>query len=208
MTALEIDHVVLGVPDLDDAARRLEQDHGLLALPGGRHPGWGTANRIVPLGESYLELVTVVDADEAAASAFGRWVTAMLHGSAPALGWAARSDDLDALALRLRLDVATGSRTRPDGSVLTWRITGVAEAAADPSLPFLIAWGAGARLPGGTPVEHPAGPVRLVRLEVATDEGRWLAWTGGEVDGVRHVPGAGSTTRVVLQGDREIVLEA
>ena len=74
---------------------------GLASSAGGRHPGWGTANRIVPLGETYLELVTVVDEAEAAQSAFGRWVAASRPG-AP-FGWAVRTDDLDAVAARLGL---------------------------------------------------------------------------------------------------------
>ncbi len=45
-----IDHVVLAVSDLDEAAERLRRDHGLASVPGGVHPGWGTGNRIVPLG--------------------------------------------------------------------------------------------------------------------------------------------------------------
>jgi len=40
------------VADLRAAAQELEARHGLVAVEGGRHPGWGTANRIVPLGES------------------------------------------------------------------------------------------------------------------------------------------------------------
>jgi Glyoxalase-like domain len=74
--AAELDHVLVAVPDLAAAARVLEEEHGLTAIEGGRHPGWGTANRIVPLGDSYLELVAVVDAGEAARSPFGRWVAA------------------------------------------------------------------------------------------------------------------------------------
>ena len=47
--------------DLAAAAREIEARHGLASIEGGRHPGWGTANRIVPLGSSYLELVAVID---------------------------------------------------------------------------------------------------------------------------------------------------
>ena len=60
--------------DLAAAAEEIEARHGLASIEGGRHPGWGTANRIVPLGEAYLELVAVVDEAEAAQSPFGRWV--------------------------------------------------------------------------------------------------------------------------------------
>ena len=69
---LWIDHVVLACADLDVAAAHLLERHGLASVPGGRHPGWGTANRIVPLGGSYVELITVVDAEEALQSQFGK----------------------------------------------------------------------------------------------------------------------------------------
>ena len=38
---------------------------GLTVLEGGRHPGRGTANLIVPFGRQYLELLCIVDEDEA-----------------------------------------------------------------------------------------------------------------------------------------------
>jgi hypothetical protein len=43
----------------------MEGRYGLASIEGGRHPGWGTANRIIPLGDAYIELVTVVDDEEA-----------------------------------------------------------------------------------------------------------------------------------------------
>ncbi|MGE3812986.1 MAG: VOC family protein, partial [Candidatus Nanopelagicales bacterium] len=70
---LALDHVVVGVADLDRAQERL-RGLGLTALPGGSHPAWGTANRIVPLGSSYLALVAVVAPAVASTSAFGSWV--------------------------------------------------------------------------------------------------------------------------------------
>ena len=63
---LQIDHVLIAVADLADVAREIEARYGLASVEGGRHPGWGTANRIVPLGETYLELIAVVDEAEAA----------------------------------------------------------------------------------------------------------------------------------------------
>ena len=58
---LELDHVLIAVDVLDEAGRWIEERHGLTSIQGGRHTGWGTANRIVPLGGSYLELIAVVD---------------------------------------------------------------------------------------------------------------------------------------------------
>ena len=71
---MELDHVLIAVDDLEAAAKEVEERLGLASVAGGRHHGLGTANRIVPLGETYLELVAVVDDAEAAASGFGSWV--------------------------------------------------------------------------------------------------------------------------------------
>src|SRR3712207_8803163 len=108
--ALELDHVPIAVPDLAATAQELEVRHGLASIEGGRHPGWGTANRIVPLGEAYLELVAVVDEAEAAQSPFGRWVGAARPSLPRLLGWAVRTLELDDFARRLDLTVAAGSR--------------------------------------------------------------------------------------------------
>jgi hypothetical protein len=67
-----IDHAVLGVVDLDRAAVQLFERYGLSSVVGGRHPAWGTENRIVPLGESYLELLAVHDPAAAERSPVGR----------------------------------------------------------------------------------------------------------------------------------------
>ena len=76
---MELDHIVIAVTDLDVAASAYNEDHHLASIVGGRHPGWGTANRIVPLGDAYLELIAVVDEGEAVESMLGRWVA----GNAP-----------------------------------------------------------------------------------------------------------------------------
>ena len=109
---MEIDHVLIAVTDLAVASRELEEHHGLASIEGGRHPGWGTANRIVPLGDTYLELAAVVDKNVAVQTAFGRWVAG--EDSQPRLlGWAVRTDDLEPVARRLNLNIEDGSRTHP-----------------------------------------------------------------------------------------------
>ena len=69
--SVELDHILIPVGDLSSAVAKFEARYGLASVDGGRHAGWGTANRIVPLGQTYLELVAVVDPKEAAHSAFG-----------------------------------------------------------------------------------------------------------------------------------------
>jgi hypothetical protein len=202
---VELDHVLVAVPDLGSAAHELEARHGLTSIDGGRHPGWGTANRIVPLGESYLELVAIVDEEEAAGSAFGRWMANGAPGRP--LGWAVRTDDVDGAALRLGLEVGAGSRTASDGTVLRWRAAGIAEAAAEPALPFFLEWGEETPHHGRGPVAHPAAPAGIVSLVLQGDPGRIEAWLGPHRLPIVVRKGRPAVAAVVLQtAEGELVL--
>jgi hypothetical protein len=68
---LGIDHLVIAVDDADEAAAQLELEPGLAATGGGRHDTLGTVNRLIWLGESYLELIGVFDRRLAEASWLG-----------------------------------------------------------------------------------------------------------------------------------------
>ncbi len=185
---LEIDHLVLGVEDLDVASDALLEHHGLVALPGGRHPAWGTANRVVPLGSAYLELVAVVDPTVAAGSAFGSWVADMA-GRRGGWGWAVRTHDMAATAARLGLEVVPGSRVTPSGTELRWWLAGVPTAGSDRTLPFFIAWGEGTPLPGTAQADHPVGDARLGAISVETDPHRLARWLGANDLPVHVAPG-------------------
>jgi hypothetical protein len=197
------------VADLAAAAREIEARHGLASIEGGRHPGWGTANRIVPLGEAYIELVAVVDEAEAAQSPFGRWVAQAHPTLAEPLGWAVRTNKLDDVARRLGLVVATGSRAARGGQLLRWRSAGIEQAAAESSLPFFIEWGHGTTLPGHAPAPHPAGAVQIARLQLDGDPDRLAAWLGAHHLPITMLPGTPALTRIILTTTAgEIVLEA
>jgi hypothetical protein len=174
---VEVDHVLMAVADLAAAGHEMEFRHGLASIEGGRHPKWGTANRIVPLGDSYLELVAVVDPAKAAVSVFGRWVASGVSTDHP-IGWAVRTSQLDEIARRLGLPVHTGSRTTPGGDELHWRSAGIDEAAAAPCLPFFIQWAPQTPLPGQSSVRHPAGNAKISKLVLDADPGRLTAWLG------------------------------
>jgi hypothetical protein len=202
---LELDHVIIAVADLDAAAQAFGDRYGLAVVGGGRHAAWGTANAIVPLGETYLELITVVEPPVAAASTFGRWV-ASGRDDQP-IGWVVRTSALDTIAARLGLEPTEGSRTTPDGRVLRWRSAGTEVAAAQPTLPFFIEWGTDVEPPGRTPVTHPVGDVALERLVVAGDAERLAAWTGEAALPVLVRPGTPGVLNVVLAaGERQIVI--
>lgn len=92
---MRIDHVIYATSDLDAAAARLEREHGLVAVAGGRHDGMGTHNRIVPLAQGYVELLAVADAAEAASSALGAALLERLRDAGEGLmGWAVTVDDV------------------------------------------------------------------------------------------------------------------
>ncbi len=155
------DHVQVAVSDLDVAARTLREEHGLVAVAGGRHPGRGTANMIVPLGDSYLELIAVVDRGEAGGRPTSMRVARAVEQGRTFAVWSARVDDLDgaraALAARgLELpDATAGARLRPDGVELRWRMQELVPDARFSPLPFLIDWALPPELyPGALPARH------------------------------------------------------
>jgi len=190
MTGVAVDHLLVATADLDAAAAAAE-GLGLPVAAGGRHPGWGTANRIVPLGDAYLELVAVVEPGEAATSGFGSWVAAAPPGP---MGWAVRPGDLEATVSRLGLAVVPGSRAAPDGRTLRWRTAGVEHAALEPCLPFFIAWESGTPFPG-------AGGARIEveRIDLRGDAGRLTAWLDGAALPVSVRPGPAAVERIVLR---------
>ena len=191
---MELDHVLIACTDLEAAAREVEARVGLASVEGGRHRDWGTANRIVPLGRSYLELVAVVDAGVAAGSSFGRWVGDGATDAGRLIGWAVRTSDLDEVAGRLGLTVRSGSRMTPSGEELRWRSAGIDEAIAEPCLPFFVEWDEGVRLPG-TESPQPATISGLV-LEGSPD--RLAGWLGEHALPIRVLSGPAEVAAVVL----------
>src|SRR6266702_796771 len=125
---LGIDHLVVAVAVPDDAAAQLERELGLTSAGGGRHDTLGTFNRLVWLGDSYLELIGVFDRQLAERSWLGVPTLRMLElggGLAPwAIATAALAADLAALhAAGSDLGEAiAGERRRPDGALIRWRL--------------------------------------------------------------------------------------
>jgi len=192
---LQLDHVLFAVAA--SGTPRLHARYRLETYEGGSHPGWGTANWIVPLGDAYVELVTVVDEREASASAFGRWVAETVRGGGGPFGWAVRPDDLDATAARLGLDITDGSRTTPAGERIEWRSAGIDEAASRPWLPFFLEWRDQAAFPGKSARPPDAAIVR-VELEGDTDE--LSDWLGAHSLSIEVRRGGAGVTALVLDG--------
>jgi hypothetical protein len=180
MALLGVDHVVLACADPDATAAALETRLGLAATGGGRHDALGTMNRLVWLGDAYLELVGIFDSGLASQSWLGRPVAAALEGDHDGglVTWAIAVDDLD-VALRWAppdaglIGPVDGERRRPDGRTVRWRLVRPEEIA--PTAPFLIEhdleaaeWSPSERA-ARADEQHPlGGRARLASLEVQT----------------------------------------
>jgi hypothetical protein len=175
-----VDHVLLPVLDLEEGARRLHERFGLQSIAGGRHPKVGTANMIVPLGLQYLELIAIVDRQEADGSRMGRRLANALKEGRTFLAWALRTQDLDGVGGKLRAagwnlpPVIEGSRNRPDGRVLRWRTQDIETGGEPSAIPFVIEWRVPDGLhPGEVEATHRGGATALRRVVVgARDPGR------------------------------------
>ncbi|MDX6618565.1 MAG: hypothetical protein QOK36_951 [Gaiellales bacterium] len=193
---MRIDHAIIGTREIDAVADRLWERHGLASLPGGRHRGWGTHNRIVPLGGSYLELIGVADENEALRDPWGRWLLAHAATSDPLMGWCCETGDLERLAHRLGLALERGEREGPDGTRLTWRLAG-REAAAGSKRPFFIAWDEPELRPGLLSAPHAVEVRGISRVEVGGRAGDLQGWVGAGVP-VRALGGGGGLQAVVI----------
>ena len=187
---MRLDHVIYGTSDLDAASARIEAELGLEVLPGGRHVGQGSHNRIVPLGPGYLELLAIADRAEAEASPIGRLLLDRLAGDDGLIAWAVSGVDVPAVAERLGSPLHTVRR----GTMGAY-VTGVETALTDASLPFFV---------GSDSPRHPgesgtAGG--LTWVEVAGDVDRLREWLGGADLPVRFVDGA-PALRAIGIGER------
>jgi hypothetical protein len=207
---LRIDHVVLAVRDLDASAERLWEEHGLRFLPGGRHPRWGTANMISPLGRDYVELLAVVDEEVGSETVLGRTLLELSSSGDRWFSVCVADDDVEATAARLGLTVQPGSRTRPDGSEVRWRGAGIEDRGEDLWLPFFISWDVPAELhPGAAPAEHRVDADGIAWAEVGGDEARLRDWLGGADAPIRVVDDADRGVRAIgisLHDGSEIVV--
>ena len=169
MDGAAIDHVIVGIADLEEGIRQFAELTGVTAERGGQHPGRGTHNALLSLGSpTYLEIISPV-----AGPAPGMEALSDLKELTP-VGWAIGTRDLD--ATKARFEAAgfkvsaprAGSRVRPDGQRLEWRTAGIDIPGG--LTPFLIEWGAGTAQPSTT---SPKG-CTLESMEIDTPQAERL----------------------------------
>jgi Glyoxalase-like domain len=137
-----LDHIILGVSDLDRGVVWVERQTGVRARFGGVHPGRGTRNALLALGpDCYLEIIAPDPAQAAPA-----WFTRILTLHEPRLvGWAVHTPDLIALANFVKSGGIAidgphdGARSAPDGRILRWKLFRLGDDRGG-LLPFFIEW--------------------------------------------------------------------
>lgn len=165
-----LDHILLGCGNLESGIEFVEKQTGVKAAFGGVHPGRGTQNALLSLGEGHYLEIMAPDPGQAGATD-PRAVQLRKLETPKLVGWAAHPGDIEVLAQKLKEHGVgiegprAGSRKSPDGRVLNWKTLGLAEDFGG-LLPFFIEWGAGTVHPS---VDAPAG-CRILSFEIATPE--------------------------------------
>lgn len=159
-----VDHVVVGVADLEHGVAAIAEATGVRPVAGGEHPGTGTHNALLALGTAqYLEILAP---RPGAAVAPRLAYLEQLEDPVP-VQWAVGTEDIAGVQAMLEWagyetsGPQAGSRVRPDGVELAWttlHVTKPQMAAA----PFFIEWRGGAPHPASS---SPAG-CRLTSFEV------------------------------------------
>ena len=141
--AVQVDHVIVGTNNLEAGMASLERLTGVQPVVGGEHPGKGTRNALMSLGDgTYLELLAP-NPREPVASDDVRALHALT--ALRPIGWAVGTKDIEATRTTLGSQGFSmsspdpGSRRRPDGSLLEWQTFGF-EGFEHPLAPFFIRW--------------------------------------------------------------------
>jgi hypothetical protein len=148
----KVDHVILGINDLQKGIAELERRTGVRAAFGGAHPGRGTQNALISLGEHhYLEILAPNPKEKGAA----RPEELLALTTLTPVGWAARANDMLAMQRILRShgaqtgEIRPGARNRPDGTRLAWKTLNFT-VPESPLLPFFIEWDHASAHPSAT----------------------------------------------------------
>jgi len=169
-----IDHIIIGVHDLEKAATQFSQKLGLAVSGGGIHPAGGTANRIIVIGDTYLELMSIHKPEEAQQSLRDR--LAIHEGY---LNFVLASSDIEAEVKAMSnrgihvLGPLPGSLRSADGRMRGWSRLDIERPDLTQRYPFIIQHDSTGeerrfRLAGwSTPPEHPLGATQVRSTTIA-----------------------------------------
>lgn len=169
--SVSIDHLVISVNDLQ-AATETFRTAGFTTNYGGKHADGITENALVILGDgAYLELIALTEGSTLEQATF----KALVRPTEGYTGYALITADLTETVHRMSnagIEVAGirgGSRHRPDGELLKWRMTRIGEHMS----PFMIqdVTSRDLRVPT-TPdnIEHPNGVTGVRDIKILVSE--------------------------------------
>ncbi|MCW2487826.1 VOC family protein [Candidatus Symbiopectobacterium sp. NZEC127] len=148
MATLRWDHAVHYVNHLDDAIATFT-DNQLVAFPGGAHPGWGTHNALSYFGLTYLEFLSIRDAQEleqAQDFLLSQDAKRLLPEQQVLYRVALRSDDIDTTHQALQEQgltlspIVDGKRHDKQGNLIEWRIFTISGDFQGVPYPFVLQW--------------------------------------------------------------------
>jgi hypothetical protein len=201
---LRLDHLAVTAERLDEGVAAVEAALGVALSGGGQHPHMGTHNRLLGLGDVYLEVIAV-DPD-APKPAWPRWFDMDRFSGPPRLtNWIAACDDIAAeLALA---PPGTGTPVALARGDYRWQMAVPKDGRLpiDNAFPALIQW-QGALHPARA---LPDVGVRLLRLEIAHPESAALTKALARFSDPRVVivPGTAKAMRAIFatpHGERHL----
>lgn len=140
----QIDHLLYGVRNLQEGMDYIHKLTGVKPVIGGSHPGLGTHNALMGLGNNiYFEIIAPDPEQEVERT----WMDLNQLEKPKLFRWAATTQDVTAVKKKGLVGgidigaVKSGSRYKPDGSLLEWTLSDPNVNLADGLIPFFIDWG-------------------------------------------------------------------
>lgn len=146
---LALDHIVISANNPQQAAKDFGKKHEVTIIEGGKHANWGTYNYLAYFQNGcYIEWIGLFDKKIAVQSdnpLIEQLVKVLDDNIEGPFQYALRTDEMDTYTDHFQMSAIPyigpipGSRKRPDGSLLEWRM--LFPKSNMEQLPFLIEWG-------------------------------------------------------------------
>lgn len=141
----KLDHILWATPDLAEGTEQIAELLGVQPEVGGKHPGFGTRNSLLSLGdEVYLEIIAP-DPEQDLKGNRGEQLAALDRPHL--LTFAVRTFDMkrvEELVSHAGLETQGAiamSRRHPEGRLLTWQVLRLDNHSWGDVMPFFIDWG-------------------------------------------------------------------
>lgn len=167
---MKLDHLILGISDLDKGISDFEELTGVRAQFAGVHPNIGTHNALMSLGdEMYLEIIAPQVPNAELNGPFGgfeHFTELTPVGWVVSSGLSAIETQFNQSAIR-HTGIVPGSRMSPSGMVLSWETIFLTQENGINMNPFFIEWSPDTQHPS---LSNPTG-CSLVDYTIAIGEG-------------------------------------